>query len=56
MGKKGSHTVVVYSVDDKGLTVLDSNFFLDCKVKKHLINYNHVSFLNCTLYVDRVIE
>ena len=56
MGTNGAHTVVVYSVDETGLTVLDSNFYLDCKVKKHLIKYNHSSFLNRTVYVDRVVD
>ena len=56
MGTNGAHTVVVYSVDETGLTVLDSNFYLDCKVKKHLIKYNHASFLNRTVYVDRVVD
>lgn len=56
MGTKGAHTVIVYSVDDAGLMVLDSNFYLDCKVKKHLIKYDHASFLNRMVYVDRVTD
>ncbi len=56
MGTKGAHTLVVYSVDENGITVVDSNFYLDCKVKKHLISYTHASFLNCTVYVDRVVD
>ncbi len=56
VGTKGAHTVVVYSVDETGLTVLDSNFYLDCRVEKHLIKYDHASFLNRTVYVDRVVD
>lgn len=54
MGTKGAHTVVVYSVGENGINVLDSNFYLDCKVKLHEIKYNHSTFINRTVYVDRV--
>lgn len=54
MGAKGAHTVVVYSVGENGITVLDCNFYMDCKVELHEIKYNHSTFINRTVYVDRV--
>lgn len=51
------HSVVVYSVEDTGIYVIDSNWSnkLNCYVQKHWIGYNDY-YANAAVYVNRVID
>lgn len=51
------HSVVVYSVEDTGIYVIDSNWSnkLNCYVQKHWIGYNDY-YANAVVYVNRVID
>lgn len=55
-----SHSVVVYSVGDSGVTVIDCNWNrggqLNCLVQKHTIPYSNAYCKNKTTYVNRVTE
>lgn len=52
------HSVVVYSVEDNGVMVLDSNWNkggqLNCLVQKHLVSYSNSYYANESVYVHRV--
>lgn len=50
------HSVVVYSVEDTGIYVIDSNWSnkLNCYVQKHWIGYNDY-YANARVYVNRVV-
>ena len=56
----GGHSVLVYSVEEDGLVVLDSNWNmgkqLNCVVQKHSIGYNHIDCYGKTAFVNRVTK
>lgn len=55
-----SHSALVYSVDENGVTVIDSNWNmggqLNCVVQKHFIPWDASSCAGYTTYVNRVTK
>ena len=52
------HSVLVYSIEENGLMVLDSNWNsggqLNCLVQKHLLSYSNENYAGYTAYINRV--
>lgn len=52
------HSVLVYSIEDNGIMVLDSNWNsggqLNCLVQKHLLSYSNENYAGYTAYINRV--
>lgn len=54
------HSVLVYSIEENGLMVLDCNWNsggqLNCMVQKHLLDYGNSRYAGYTAYINRVTK